>query len=38
MFTLMKGDCLQRMAELPTNSVDTVISDPPYGLEFMGKD
>jgi len=26
------------MAELPENSVDTIITDPPYGLEFMGKD
>jgi len=26
------------MAELPENSVDTIITDPPYGLTFMGKD
>ena len=32
------GDCLSVMAELPENSVDTILTDPPYGLEFMGKD
>ena len=26
------------MATLPENSVDTVITDPPYGLIFMGRD
>jgi len=34
---LMKGDCLERMKEIPDNSVDSVITDPPYGLSFMGK-
>ena len=32
------GDCLDVMAGMEENSVDTVITDPPYGLEFMGKD
>ena len=32
------GDCLEVMAELPENSVDTILTDPPYGLTFMGKD
>ena len=35
---LYLGDCLSVMAELPENSVDTIITDPPYGLTFMGKD
>lgn len=35
--TLHLGDCLDVMRGLPANSVDTVITDPPYGLEFMGK-
>ena len=29
---LMQGDCLQVMAALPDSSVDTCITDPPYGL------
>jgi len=34
---LIHGDCLEEMAKLPENSVDTIITDPPYGLHFMGK-
>jgi len=29
--TLMLGDCLERMNEIPDNSVDMVLADPPYG-------
>ncbi|AEJ93250.1 DNA methylase [Mycobacterium phage ShiLan] len=36
--TLYHGDCLDVIAKLPDNSVDAVVTDPPYGLEFMGKD
>jgi DNA modification methylase len=36
-FTLHLGDCLDVMRELPAESVDAVVTDPPYGLEFMGK-
>ena len=32
------GDCLDVMATLPECSVDAVVTDPPYGLSFMGKD
>ena len=34
---LMQGDCLERMKELDDNSVDSIVTDPPYGLSFMGK-
>jgi site-specific DNA-methyltransferase (adenine-specific) len=34
---LMKGDCLERLRELADNSVDSIVTDPPYGLSFMGK-
>ena len=30
-FWLIKGDCLERMKEIPDGSVDAVITDPPYG-------
>lgn len=36
--TLHHGDCIAVLRELPDNSVDAVVTDPPYGLEFMGKD
>ena len=28
---LMKGDCLERMQEIPDGSVDLILTDPPYG-------
>jgi len=35
---VLVGDCLDLMAGMETNSVDTIVTDPPYGLEFMGKE
>ncbi len=32
-----QGDCLDRLRALPDASVDSVVTDPPYGLAFMGK-
>lgn len=37
MFTLKRGDCLEVLKGMPDNSVDSVVTDPPYGLSFMGK-
>ena len=34
---IYNGDCLEVLATLPENSVDTCITDPPYELGFMGK-
>lgn len=31
------GDCLEIMRGMPEASVDAVVTDPPYGLEFMGQ-
>jgi len=33
----MLGDSLERLRELDANSVDSVVTDPPYGLSFMNK-
>lgn len=30
-YTLMFGDCLERMKEIPSGSVDMILTDPPYG-------
>jgi DNA modification methylase len=35
---IILGDCLEKLKEIPDNSVDLIATDPPYGLEFMGKD
>ncbi len=32
------GDCLEILPTLAADSVDAVVTDPPYGLGFMGKD
>ena len=34
---LIHSDCLEALRNLPDNSVDSVVTDPPYGLSFMGK-
>lgn len=35
--TVHHGDCLEVLAELPEDSVDAVVTDPPYGISFMGR-
>ena len=35
--TLLHGDCLDKLKELKDNSIDSIVTDPPYGLSFMGK-
>ena len=34
---LYHGDCLEVLRTLPDCSVDSIVTDPPYGLSFMGK-
>lgn len=34
---ILTGDCLEVMRTLEENSVDAVVTDPPYGWHFMGK-
>lgn len=34
---LYVGDCIEVMAGMASESIDAVVCDPPYGLEFMGK-
>jgi len=36
-FRLLKGDCLETLKGLDDNSIDSVVCDPPYELNFMGK-
>lgn len=36
-YTLYNGDCLKELKKLPDNSIDSIVTDPPYGLSFMGK-
>lgn len=32
----INADCLDAMKRMPDNSVDAIVTDPPYGLSFMG--
>lgn len=32
---ILEGDCIEVMRTLPSNSIDAIVTDPPYGLEFM---
>lgn len=34
---LIHGDCLEELDWIPNNSIDSIVTDPPYGLSFMGK-
>jgi len=37
MIELHLGDCLNVLRAMPEMSVDAIVTDPPYGLSFMGK-
>ncbi len=37
-FKLFFGDCLDVMKKLESNSVDSIVTDPPSGTGFMGKE
>lgn len=35
--TIITGDCLEVMKSFPDNHFSAIVTDPPYGLSFMGK-
>lgn len=37
-YRLLEGDCLEKMKEIESDSIDAIVTDPPYGIGFMGKD
>jgi DNA modification methylase len=34
---LLQGDCLETLRDIPNDSIDSLITDPPAGISFMGK-
>ena len=34
---LLNSDCLEALKLMPDNCIDSIVTDPPYGLAFMGK-
>ncbi len=37
MIRLIQGDCLKIIRDMPDNSIDSLVTDPPAGIAFMGK-
>ena len=37
MSKLFNGDCLEKLGKLQCSCVDAIVTDPPYGLSFMGE-
>ena len=35
-YKLILGDCLDQLKELEDNSIDSIVTDPPYGISFLG--
>jgi len=35
--TIYSNDNMEVLRQIPDNSIDSIITDPPYGLSFMGK-
>lgn len=36
--TILHGDCIARMREMPANSVDFILTDPPYLVNYRDRD
>lgn len=34
---IIHGDCLEEMKKMGNDSISCIVTDPPYGLKFMGK-
>jgi DNA modification methylase len=37
MYSLVLGDCIEKMKEISSNSIDCIVTDPPYEIGFMNK-
>ncbi len=35
---LYLGDCMEELKLIPDSRIDSIVTDPPYGIAFMGKD
>jgi len=38
MYNILQGNCIEVLKTLPENTIDSIVTDPPYGLEFMGEE
>ena len=37
MIDLKQGDCLELMKDIPDKSVDMILTDPPYGIDYQSQ-
>lgn len=37
-YKIYNKDCLELLDTIEENSIDSIVTDPPYELKFMGKD
>jgi site-specific DNA-methyltransferase (adenine-specific) len=37
-YKILQGDSAQKLKEIQDNTIDSIVTDPPYGYKFMGKD
>ena len=35
---ILHGDSLELLKDMEDNTIDSIVTDPPYGYSFMGKD
>ena len=36
-YTILQGDNRETLKTIPDNSIDAIVTDPPYGIDFLGK-
>ena len=36
-YQILQGDNRETLKSLPDNSIDAIVTDPPYGIDFLGK-
>jgi len=36
-YTLLQGDNRDTLKTIPDNTIDAIVTDPPYGIDFLGK-
>jgi site-specific DNA-methyltransferase (adenine-specific) len=36
--SILRGDCIEIMRTLDADSIDAIVTDPPYGISFMGRE
>lgn len=37
-YQILHGDNRETLKTIPDNSIDAIVTDPPYGIDFLGKD